>query len=127
MKLYCAGQMRGLPQFGFPKFDAACARLRDAGHVAIGPQDLDRLCGLDEKQAFQSDVTAEQIRKYMRRDTLMITDEAEGLVVLDGWEKSAGALAEVALARCIGLPVFNERLCRVKIHIEIKTEVWSGE
>jgi hypothetical protein len=125
MKLYVAGPMRGKPKFNFTKFDEVCARIRKAGHVAIGPQELDRLCGLDENTMRDGDVTPQMIRNFMRRDTLMILDEAEGVCVLDGWELSSGARAEVALALMLRLPVFDEYLRRIFITTEIRSSIYE--
>lgn len=120
MKLYVAGPMRGKQHFNFPAFDAACARLRSMGHIPIGPQELDRICGLDEYTFVDSDITTEDIKKFMVRDLLMILTEADGICVLPGWELSSGSLAEVALARVIRIPVYDEFVNPIKIEIHVK-------
>lgn len=121
-KFYCAGPMRGYPQFNFPKFDAACKRIREAGHIAIGPQELDRLCGIDENTLTDGDITDSMIRSFFHRDLTIIMTEADAIAVLNGWEKSSGALAEVALARTLRLPIYDEYLNPIKLHIEIRSE-----
>ena len=35
MKIYLAGSMSGLPEFNFPVFFAAAAKLRDEGHIVF--------------------------------------------------------------------------------------------
>lgn len=100
-RLYLAGPMRGYPQFNFPAFDAGAAALRAAGHEVFNPADHDR-----EVIAVDGRTVAElTIRECMRADTAWICDNADGIAVLPGWEKSSGANAEVALACAIGIPV----------------------
>lgn len=120
MKLYVAGPMRGRQHFNFPAFDAACARLRSMGHIPIGPQELDRICGIDEFTFTDSDITREDMKNFMIRDLLMILTEADGICVLPGWELSIGSLAEVALARVLRLPVYDEFMNPIKIEIHVK-------
>jgi hypothetical protein len=112
--------MRGYKQFNFPAFDQACHRIRQAGHVAIGPQELDRLCGMDE---FTEDgfIGIEELRKVLLRDLMMIVHEVDGLALLRGWEESRGALAEVALARALRLPLYDEYLNLLHLRIDIRS------
>lgn len=103
MKIYLAGPMRGIPEFNFPAFFAAAKTLRDLGHDVFNPaekgeeKEVTNDPGLQEKLAFR--------RKVFKLDTTYICDEAEAVVLLPGWEKSLGAVAEQALARAIGLNV----------------------
>lgn len=119
-KFYVAGPMRGYPLFNFPKFDEVCKRIRDAGHVAIGPQELDRLCGIDEHTLTDNDITDKMIRSFFHRDLTIILTDADAIAMIDGWEKSSGALAELALARTLRLPVYDEYLNPIKVDIQLK-------
>jgi hypothetical protein len=46
-RCYILGKMRGIPQFGFPLFDATAARLKAAGYEPVNPADIDRAGGFD--------------------------------------------------------------------------------
>jgi len=99
-RLYLAGPMRGYPDFNFPAFDAAAARLRAAGYDVFSPADHDRdLCAATGRT-----VADLSVRECMAADTAWICACADGIAVLTGWDKSLGANAEVALARAIGIP-----------------------
>lgn len=99
MKLYLAGPMRGYPDFNFPAFDAGAEALRALGFDVFNPADHDRSTG--------KPIESLTIRECMLADTAWICEYAEGIALLDGWQKSTGALAEVALARALGIPAFE--------------------
>ena len=109
MKIYLAGPMRGIPNFNFPAFDIAAARLRGLGHYVFSPADHDREVnpdiennptGSEELAAKTSDWT---IRKALEADLTWICREADCIALLPNWEKSTGAKAEWALGVALGL------------------------
>lgn len=104
MKIYLSGPMTGYPQYNFPAFDYAAAKLRAEGHEVFSPADNDRVRGLtgDTTIPFPPGVTA---RVLFKDDTSYICDHAEKVALLAGWEKSRGARAEVALAEAIQIQV----------------------
>lgn len=114
MKLYLAGPMRGRPQFNFPAFHAAAAKLRAEGHIVFSPaeRDIERAGGVDissnnptgdEDQARRDfGVT---LRECLKDDLTWICDHAEGIALLPGWEDSKGARCEASLAYALGLAV----------------------
>lgn len=94
--------MRGHHEFNFPAFDAAAARLRELGYEAVSPAEMDRELGFDEKTGDEETFAAlGGIEAAMDRDFGAIR-ECDGIVLLPGWEKSAGARAEVFVARQTG-------------------------
>ncbi len=93
MKIYIAGPMSGLPESNRPAFHAAETHLTELGHVVLNPATLPD--GLS-----QSD--------YMAICIVML-QRAEGIYMLNGWQQSAGARAEVALAEKLGLALFAEQ------------------
>jgi len=103
MKVYIAGPMRGIKEYNFPAFDYAAKRLRQAGHEAINPAELDRVVGIHE---WTNPLPEDFMRTAMKRDLIAICDEAEGMVLLPGWTKSSGVKVEHELADCLGLTVF---------------------
>ena len=105
MKVYLAGPMRGLPEFNFPAFNAAAARLREIGYTVFNPaekgyeKEISEFPDLQESLAFR--------RKVFALDMEYIALEADIVVLLPGWEKSKGACAEKALAEAIGLDILE--------------------
>ena len=110
MKIYLAGPMRGYENFNFPAFDYAAEQLRKEGHEVFSPAERDRdIHGTalennatgDEKQAEKA--VGFSLREALAADTQYIALVADAIALLPGWEKSAGANAEMALAHALGL------------------------
>ena len=92
MIVYIAGPMSGIDNYNRPAFFAAARQLAEAGHVPINPATLPTT--LDDKT-------------YMPICTSMI-DGADAIYLLDGWERSGGAMAEFAYARRQGKQIFTQ-------------------
>jgi hypothetical protein len=114
MKIYLAGPMRGIPQFNFPAFDYAAAKLREQGFNVFSPAERDRSIHStrlednptgDEKMAEQD--VGFSLREALAADTQYIALHADGIALLPGWEQSSGANAELALARALRLSVIH--------------------
>lgn len=120
MKIYLAGPMRGYPQFNFPAFHAAAAKLRQEGHEVFSPaeRDIERNGGVDisvnnatgseeqlDKELGLKD--GDFIRIALCDDLTWICKEADAIALLPGWENSKGARAEAATAYALGLQVCN--------------------
>jgi len=103
--------MRGYPQFNFPAFDAAAAAGRAKGFGVMSPADMDRELGHTENDTLESINTPDHQRRFAARDCAAIlalkAENGDGIALLPGWEKSTGALAELALARWVGLTVVD--------------------
>lgn len=115
MRIYLAGPMTGYPHFNAPAFDAATARLRAAGHLVFNPADNDRLNGFEPigatGDAAEAAARGFDLRVALKQDLSWICDHAEALVLLEGWERSKGVRAEMALAEALGIPKYEmERL-----------------
>ena len=103
--VYIAGPMRGYARWNFPAFDLATDIWSREGFKVISPAAVDRAMGFDP------DGPAEQvdeafIRRALARDAAFVC-ESDAVAVLPGWFNSKGARAEVALARAIGMPIFD--------------------
>ncbi|PKB89613.1 nucleoside 2-deoxyribosyltransferase [Ewingella americana] len=92
MKVYIAGPMTGLPHFNRPAFQQAAINLSFEKHVPLNPAILPD--GLTEAD-------------YMAIG-LMMLQRAEAIYLLNGWQFSAGARAEHALALKLGLEVIEQ-------------------
>lgn len=116
MKIYVAGPMRGYPEFNFPAFHDAAARLRAKGHEVFSPaeKDKERHGGVDiSKGNATGDETLAalshgfSLRDALREDTEWICRHADAIALLPGWSTSKGANAERALAIALGLELID--------------------
>lgn len=116
MKIYLAGPMRGIPEFNFPAFHAAAAKLRAEGHEVFNPaeRDVERHGGVDiskgntegcEKQAAKQH--GFDLRVALGEDLAWICGQADAIALLPGWVDSKGARAEHATAVALGLQVIQ--------------------
>ena len=93
MKIYIAGPMTGLPHFNRPAFNQAALNLSFDKHVPLNPAILPD--GLTEAD-------------YMAVGITML-QRADAIFLLTGWQFSAGARAEHALALKLGLEVIEQK------------------
>jgi hypothetical protein len=105
---YLAGKMSGIPGFNFPKFDAAALDLRRRGVVILSPAEMDdpneRAMALASPDGIHSGTKLPRSH-FLKRDFLIVV-EADGVIVLDDWKDSSGALDETRLAFALSKPVF---------------------
>ncbi|CAB4218493.1 Protein of unknown function DUF4406 [uncultured Caudovirales phage] len=90
--IYLSGPMTNYPEFNYPAFNAKAAELRAFGYDVINPAES------------LSGETHHSYTDYLRRDIESVL-ECDLVVLLDGWEKSAGSHLEVAVAVGVGIPV----------------------
>lgn len=91
MIIYICGPMAGIKDFNRPAFNITSALLEEGGDVALNHAVLPS--GLSQFQ-------------YMDICMAMLRS-AEAIFLLKGWESSAGAQAEMALAHKLGLKVIE--------------------
>lgn len=106
MRLYVAGPMSGYPEHNFPAFRTAAKILRSMGHDVTSPVEMDESDGFDATTAPNVAPGSEQWAAFLARDIKVVVD-VEGVVVIEGWEKSRGAALEVHVARELGKPVYR--------------------
>lgn len=105
--VYIAGPMRGIEHYNAPAFMAAHAELASAGWQVCNPVVNDLVAGVDVYGCSgkkMSEIPTFNIRRAMRLNCIQIC-EANAIYVLEGWETSEGAQAELALAKMVGLKV----------------------
>jgi hypothetical protein len=98
--LYVSGPMSGLPEFNFPAFESAAARLRSWNYRVISPHDLGQ-------------VDAWSWADYLRRDLLVMLaagPDLGGIATLPdgptmGRAPSKGLALETRVARELGIEV----------------------
>jgi len=104
---YLSGPMRGIEDFNFPAFDKARDLGRSLGYTIISPADMDREVGVDEN----TDEATVDVRTFAKRDTEALIGldprKRDGIAMLPGWEGSIGGLAELMLARWLGIRVVS--------------------
>lgn len=108
MKLYLAGPMRGIPEFNFPKFFALAEMVEGMGHDVFNPAHEDMKAGFQPAGLTGDEDLAElgfDLSGAYMRDLMFICNSAEGVMVMPGWHRSRGAVAEVAVARSLDLKV----------------------
>lgn len=106
--VYLAGPMSWIVGYNFEAFDKAAAEYRERGFTVISPAEHDRENGLDVTGMTGDPAELEGIfdlKKALLWDLQQVAD-ADGIVLLEGWEKSSGARAELALAAALGKRVY---------------------
>lgn len=108
MHIYLSGPMRGRPEFNFPAFIAAEAKLRemypDAEIFSPARKDIDNgfdYRGLTGHEDLKYDLGFD-LRESLAMDMAFIATKATMIYMLDGWSQSSGARAELALAQALG-------------------------
>jgi hypothetical protein len=113
MKIYVAGPMRGIPEFNFPAFHAAAAKLRAEGHEVFNPaerdnerhgQDISKGNATGDEALAAAAAWVQSARGALGDDLAWIcVATADAIALLPGWENSKGAKAERATAEALGL------------------------
>jgi len=101
MKVYTAGKMTGRINFGFEHFDRVAKDYLARGFEVVNPADHDRSLGFE---GMGMEGTPEELVAFgfdgnsaILWDLQQIAD-CDGVVLLRGWENSAGARVELAFA-----------------------------
>lgn len=110
MRIYLAGPMRGIPEFNFPAFADATAKLRALGYEVFSPAEKDTDDGFEsgglKGDDYELKMADFDLAKALAMDLEYICRHAEAVVLLPGWEMSEGTKAEVATAHALGKPVW---------------------
>ena len=95
--LYIAGPMAGIEDFNYPAFFAVEEALNGIGIETVNPAAMDKAEGWTGQS-----VSAIQRAALLKRDFHEMTT-VEGIVLLEGWEDSIGANAELMVAQISGM------------------------
>ena len=113
MKFYISGPISSYPEGNKPCFDATAKAVRQLGHVAVNPWDLDLI-----------EPHGDEWVKNMRRDIRYLVD-CDGVVLLPNWEESKGARLEVLIASRLKMSFFyisgycvNRKLSPVPVTVD---------
>jgi len=112
-KCYLAGPMTGYRGFNFPAFYTAEKALRDTGWEVLNPARMDQEAGFDPAKWDGNPVA---LRETVRRDVLAIlslrVEDGDAIVMMPHWQWSLGARCEWALAKWLGLDIYElEKAC----------------
>ncbi|RTP91512.1 DUF4406 domain-containing protein [Enterobacter asburiae] len=94
MIIYIAGPITGILDFNLPAFFRAAGSIAASGHQVLNPATLPK--GLTQHQ-------------YMDICQAMVRS-AYAIFLLNGWEASCGALAELYQARKLGLLIIFQKV-----------------
>ena len=88
-KIYLSGPMSGYVESNYPAFNKAAKKLRDEGHTVYNPAEFPH----------DGPHTSFPLRLAFADYCNFICLEADAIYLLNGWEKSLGVSAELALAK----------------------------
>ena len=119
--IYLAGPMRGVPRFNADAFDMAEAMLSAHGFDVLNPAQRDREEGLDHALCpwgteAESEAQGFDLGEALSFDMDFIATKADAVVLLPGWMMSRGAVAELAVAKAVGIDVYeyDDSTCTIK-------------
>lgn len=108
--VYLAGPMLNCMDHNVHAFKDWTEKLRGAGHRVESPHEYDRDHGFDPRgTGYVEDeiVRCFDMRAAMAYSIGWICAHAEAIAVLDNWERSEGASAQVHIAWRVRIPVFS--------------------
>ncbi|GAA5655769.1 hypothetical protein Brsp06_02135 [Brucella sp. NBRC 13694] len=97
--IYLSGPMTGLPDYNYPAFHRVTAQLRASGHRVYNPAEFPH----------DGPPVEFPIRRAFASYCNFICLEADTIILLPGWERSKGALAERQLALNCSLEIIEWR------------------
>jgi hypothetical protein len=109
-RVFIAGPMRGYPDFNFPAFKNAREALRERGIDVFCPAERDEANGYDFTGTNGTDEELQAAGFNMDQalaDGVHQVLNSDCVVVLPGWQRSAGARTEMAVALKYGKTVYT--------------------
>ena len=106
--------MSGIKSFNYPLFDQVAGWLREDGHEAFSPAEMDdpdtRAKAIASKDGILVDgaLNGDTWGDFLARDVKLIADSPiNAICLLPGWEKSRGARLEAFVAISLGYPAYE--------------------
>lgn len=108
--IYISGQMTGLPDFNYPKFFEVEKKIVDTWdkHLIFNPARIDELFDLKERT---------NTREWYLTKALDMLLCCNSIVMLNGWQHSAGARLEFEIAKELKMQIYDENLQPYKVNI----------
>lgn len=108
--VYISGAMAGLPDFNYPKFFEVEKKIVDLWdkHLIFNPARIDELFDLKERT---------NTREWYLTKALDMLLCCNSIVMLDGWQNSAGARLEFEIAKELKMQIYDENLQPYKVNI----------
>ena len=100
-RIYIAGPMRGLPDSNIPAFELAATALRQQGWEVFSPVEIGREYGTEDEIAADPAL----LNRVMMAE-LDVVPDVDAIYLLRGWQRSAGARSELAVALKYDLEIF---------------------
>src|ERR1017187_2188922 len=95
MVIYISGPMSGIPMHNFPAFECAAKTLRERGYTVVSPHECEEV----------DHAAPKPWTYYLRKDLIAMLQTCDTIVMLDGWQKSRGAMLERHVATMLGMTV----------------------
>ena len=102
MRVYIGGPMTGLPDNNHPAFEYAMRRLMEAGIEVISPHLLEANALPELKES----MTQSEVYRMVIPGDIAAIASTDGMVLIQGWEKSPGTAFERHACDLFKLPVF---------------------
>jgi hypothetical protein len=103
VRAYISGPMSGLPDFNHPAFHACAERLRTAGFDVVNPAEINPVPIVPRAECMRRDIEA------------LLTCDV--IVMLQGWEKSRGAVLEMMVATEVGIHPLCDGGCSIAVEV----------
>lgn len=97
MKYYLAGPMTGLPEHNYPAFEEAAKNLRADGLNVLSPREIDHGETEETRGKYPYHV-------YLKAGIKLLL-ECDGIIMMEGWADSKGAMFELQVAAACGMEV----------------------
>lgn len=94
---YLAGPMSGYPEYNYPAFARAKAELEEAGVKVCSPHEIPWP---------EEELEGEELWQYMMRLAMRQLLDCRGIILMAGWVKSKGAVAEANVATALAMPAY---------------------